>query len=215
MKMEIRTVSESAVVCLLPAPAELAKQQRLWAFAARVGQSDTVAETVTGMNNLTVFLHHGTDPETAAKELRRLWRDTAATAHEGRLVEIPVVYGGRFGEDLAEVAVFHQTTAAEIVKRHTAPVYTVFMMGFQPGFPYLGGLPENLHTPRRATPRTEVPAGSVGIGGSQTGMYPFASPGGWQIIGRTSVALFDAQKQPPTLLAAGDRVRFRAERIEK
>ena len=89
------------------------------------------------------------------------------------------------------------------------------MMGFQPGFPYLGGLPENLHTPRRATPRTEVPAGSVGIGGSQTGMYPFASPGGWQIIGRTSVALFDAQKQPPTLLAAGDRVRFRAERIEK
>ena len=215
MKMEIRTVSESAVVCLLSAPAELAKQQRLWAFAARVGQSDTVVETVTGMNNLTVFLHHGTDPETAAKELRRLWRDTAATEHEGRLVEIPVVYGGRFGEDLAEVAAFHQTTAAEIVKRHTAPVYTVFMMGFQPGFPYLGGLPENLHTPRRATPRTEVPAGSVGIGGSQTGMYPFASPGGWQIIGRTSVALFDAQKQPPTLLAAGDRVRFRAERIEK
>ena len=87
------------------------------------------------------------------------------------------------------------------------------MMGFQPGFPYLGGLPEHLHTPRRAEPRTEVPAGSVGIGGSQTGVYPFTSPGGWQLIGRTDIALFQTASYPPTLLLAGDTVRFVAEEV--
>lgn len=87
------------------------------------------------------------------------------------------------------------------------------MMGFQPGFPYLGGLPENLHTPRRSQPRTKVPAGSVGIGGSQTGVYPFTSPGGWQLIGRTEMPLFNIEKTPPVLLQAGDNVRFVAESI--
>ena len=97
---------------------------------------------------------------------------------------------------------------------HSEPIYTVYMIGFQPGFPYLGGLPESLHTPRRAVPRTLVPAGSVGIGGAQTGIYPFSSPGGWQLIGHTKQALFDKNQAKPTLLQAGDTVKFVVEGIE-
>jgi inhibitor of KinA len=121
---------------------------------------------------------------------------------------IPVCYGGEFGPDLNDVAAAHATTADTIIATHTEGLYTVAMIGFLPGFPYLEGLPPSLHTPRRATPRTAVPAGSVGIGGSSTGVYPFASPGGWQIIGRTPRALFSPTREPPALLQAGDRVRF-------
>ncbi len=121
---------------------------------------------------------------------------------------IPVCYGGEFGPDLEVVATTHRSTADAIVAAHVAGEYTVAMIGFLPGFPYLDGLATALHTPRRAEPRTAVPAGSVGIGGSSTGVYPFTSPGGWQIIGRTPRALFDPQRTPPALLQAGDTVRF-------
>lgn len=211
--IEIIPISESALACVLPSPAALPKQQRLWAFADAVQALPETEEAVTGMNNLTVFVRADTDLQAFSDGLYALWSQTEAVKRKGRRVRIPVVYGGEFGEDLAEVAAFHQTSAEEIVRRHTEPVYTVFMMGFQPGFPYLGGLPENLHTPRRAVPRIKVPAGSVGIGGSQTGVYPFASPGGWQIIGRTEAPLFQISANPPTLLAAGDTVQFVAERI--
>ncbi len=211
--IEIIPISESALACVLPPPAALLKQQRLWAFADAVQALPETEEAVTGMNNLTVFVRADTDLQAFSDGLYALWSQTEAVKRKGRRVRIPVVYGGEFGEDLAEVAAFHQTSAEEIVRRHTEPVYTVFMMGFQPGFPYLGGLPENLHTPRRAVPRIKVPAGSVGIGGSQTGVYPFASPGGWQIIGRTEAPLFQISANPPTLLAAGDTVQFVAERI--
>ena len=123
-------------------------------------------------------------------------------------VLIPVCYGGEFGPDLDDVAAAHATTADAIIAAHSGGLYTVAMIGFLPGFPYLEGLAPALHTPRRATPRTAVPAGSVGIGGSSTGVYPFASPGGWQIIGRTPRALFSPTREPPALLQAGDRVRF-------
>lgn len=123
-------------------------------------------------------------------------------------VLIPVCYGGEFGPDLDDVAAAHQTTPEAIIAQHTDGLYTVAMIGFLPGFPYLEGLPPSLHTPRRATPRTAVPAGSVGIGGSSTGVYPFTSPGGWHIIGRTPRALFSPRRERPALLQAGDRVRF-------
>lgn len=211
--LTITPIGESALACTLPPPASLEKQQKLWTFAEAATTLEGVLETVTGMNNLTVFTHPQTDLATLSDGLKTLWKQTKSHAHKGRHIEIPVCYGGEFGEDLAEVAAFHKTTPAEIVRRHTEPVYTVYMMGFQPGFPYLGGLPEHLHTPRRATPRTSVPAGSVGIGGSQTGIYPFSSPGGWQLIGRTETALFQADASPPTLLAAGDTVCFVAEKV--
>lgn len=123
-------------------------------------------------------------------------------------VVIPVCYGAAFGPDLDDVASAHGVTAEAIVDWHTAPRYTVAMIGFLPGFPYLDGLPTALHTPRRSTPRTAVPAGSVGIGGSSTGVYPFVSPGGWHLIGRTPLTLFAARRDPPSLLSAGDAVRF-------
>lgn len=127
-----------------------------------------------------------------------------------RTVEIPVAYGGEQGPDLAELATHLALDADEIVRRHTAVEYIVGMLGFLPGFPYLIGLDPALAAPRRATPRTRVPAGSVGIGGAQTGVYPIESPGGWQLIGRTSAVLFDARREPAVLLEPGDRLRFRA-----
>jgi KipI family sensor histidine kinase inhibitor len=123
-------------------------------------------------------------------------------------VVIPVCYGGEYGPDLESVASTHQTTPDAIVAAHTAGEYTVAMIGFLPGFPYLEGLSPALHTPRRSEPRTAVPAGSVGIGGSSTGVYPYSSPGGWHLIGRTPRALFDPTCTPPALLQPGDRVRF-------
>jgi inhibitor of KinA len=126
-----------------------------------------------------------------------------------RLVEIPVCYGGDLGPDLDDVARMHELSPDEVVRLHSAAEYLVYMIGFMPGFAYLGGLPERIATPRRKTPRTAVPAGTVGIGGRQTGVYPLVSPGGWNLIGRTPVKIFDIARSEPTLLGTGDRVRFR------
>ena len=129
---------------------------------------------------------------------------------QARVVEIPVCYGGEFGPDLNDIAKHARLDAHEFSARHAAAEYTVAMLGFAPGFPYLLGLDPALHAPRRTSPRTRVPAGSVAIGGAQTGIYPSELPGGWQVIGRTPSVLFDARRNPPCLLAPGDRVRFRA-----
>ena len=128
--------------------------------------------------------------------------------HAAPLVEIPVCYGADLGPDLDEVAGHAGLQPFEVIDRHVAPEYRVHMIGFMPGFPYLGGLDPSLATPRRATPRPRVPAGAVGIGGAQTGVYPLSTPGGWQLIGQTPVRLFDPRWADPTRLHAGDRVRF-------
>jgi inhibitor of KinA len=129
--------------------------------------------------------------------------------NEARSIEIPVCYDGEFAIDLAEVASWCGLTPDEVTRRHSAEIYRVSCLGFSPGFPYLSGLPPELATPRRATPRQEILAGSVAIGGAQTGIYPRASPGGWNVIGRTPLVLFDVAREPPALLRAGDPVRFR------
>ncbi|HZM14572.1 MAG TPA: 5-oxoprolinase subunit PxpB [Candidatus Krumholzibacteria bacterium] len=125
-----------------------------------------------------------------------------------RTVEIPVCYEPPFAPDLEEVASLHGLSAAEVIALHTQAEYRVYFLGFSPGFPYMGGLPAQLVTPRLATPRTRVPAGSVAIGGAQTGVYPLASPGGWRLIGRTPLPLFRPEASPPALLQMGDLVRF-------
>lgn len=125
-----------------------------------------------------------------------------------RLVEIPTRYGGEFGPDLAYLAQHHQISEHEVIELHVSAVYRVYMLGFVPGFAYLGSVPEQIAAPRLETPRTRVPAGSVGIAGRQTGVYPLESPGGWRLIGHTDVQLFDPNQDPPTLLRPGDRVRF-------
>lgn len=127
----------------------------------------------------------------------------------GRVVEVPVCYGGARGVDLEAVAAHCGLTPQQVVERHAAREYLVYFLGFSPGFPYLGDLDPALATPRLPSPRKLVPAGSVGIGGAQTGIYPTASPGGWRIIGQTPYRLFDPLRHPPALLEIGDRVRFR------
>ncbi len=128
---------------------------------------------------------------------------------EDRTVEIPVCYGGEFGPDLPFVASHNGLTIKEVIGIHCAALYHVFMIGFTPGFPYLGSLDSRLFTPRRDTPRIRVPAGSVGIADQQTGIYSVESPGGWQIIGRSPLKFFDPHDDPPTLLRAGMKIRFR------
>lgn len=141
--------------------------------------------------------------------------DRAAAAEQGghaagRLLTIPVCYGGEWGPDLEAVGAAHGLSVEEVVSLHRGAEYFVSAVGFTPGFPYLGGLPERLHTPRRKTPRTRVPAGTVAIGGTQTGIYPFETPGGWNLIGRTPWRLFDPYARPPALCQVGDRVRFQS-----
>ena len=127
-----------------------------------------------------------------------------------KVAEIPTCYGGWLGPDLEFVASHCKLTSDEVVRIHTSADYLVYMMGFTPGFTYLGGMSERIATPRLKTPRTLIPAGSVGIAQQQTGIYPVDSPGGWQLIGRTPVRLFDPQRDPPVVVEAGDYVRFAA-----
>lgn len=152
-----------------------------------------------------------TPAQRCAQALREVLAQTVPSQHdETALIEIPVCYGGEFGPDLDDAAARAGLSAAEFAAAHTAAEYRVAMLGFAAGFPYLLGLDPRLHLPRRASPRTRVPAGSVAIGGAQTGIYPRELPGGWNLIGRTPLTLFDPRITPPNHLAAGMRVRFRA-----
>jgi inhibitor of KinA len=137
--------------------------------------------------------------------LERLQEVRLPDAHE---VEIPVCYGGECGPDLNEVAALHGMTPEQVIELHASTSYLVYFLGFVPGFAYLGELPETLATPRLVAPRKKVPAGSVGIAGNQTGVYPFETPGGWRLLGRTPMAMFRTDRDGLSLLAIGDRVRF-------
>ena len=180
-----------------------------------------LVEIVPGYTNFCVYY----DPFVVHKSLRSIPAKTIAEKVQdyienllkqqvpslqanSRLIEIPVVYGGVFGPDLAYVAQVNGLTQKEVIEIHTARDYLVYMLGFAPGFPFLGGLDGRIATPRHTTPRLEIAAGSVGIAGEQTGIYPLATPGGWQIIGRTLTPLFSLEQNPPSLLQTGDRVRF-------
>lgn len=155
------------------------------------------------------------DPESCSEDAvrARLLATLRRTADSppraaGPAIEIAVRYGGPDGPDLANVAAATGLTEEDVVVAHAGTIYRVFLVGFVPGFPYLGVLPRELVLPRRATPRLRVPAGSVAIAGGQTGIYPNASPGGWHLIGRTDAPIWDPRRDPPALLAPGDRVRF-------
>jgi inhibitor of KinA len=143
-----------------------------------------------------------------AKLRHYLERLTEEKLPEPRHVEIPVCYGGEFGPDLDEVAALHGITGDRVIDLHTSATYLVYFLGFVPGFAYLGELPKELITPRLATPRKKVPRGSVGIAGNQTGVYPFETPGGWRLLGRTPLAMFRTDHHGLSLLSIGDRVRF-------
>lgn len=202
-------LGETAVVLELEPPVTLASQKRIWRLAQRLTEMPGVVESIPGMNNITVVLRH---PQTQAldaiERLQRWWEESEALEPDSRAVEIPVVYGGESGRDLAAVAHHCGLTEKQVVELHASVNYVVWFLGFQPGFPYLGGLPAELHVPRRAEPRLSVPAGSVAIGGEQTGIYPLSTPGGWQLIGLTTAPLFDPHQPQPILLRPGDSLRF-------
>jgi len=150
-----------------------------------------------------------TDPDQLSQELVGLEsRLDEITIPPPDTVEIPVCYGGDHGPDIEHIAQATGLTVAEIVRLHSETVYSIYMIGFTPGFCFLGGLPDELHTPRLETPRMRVPAGSVGIANAQTGIYPLTSPGGWQLIGRTPLRLFAPEKESPFIYKTGDRIRF-------
>ena len=134
--------------------------------------------------------------------------DTKVESMEKKVWEIPVLYGGELGPDFFHVAEHAGISGEELIRLHSEKDYLVYMLGFLPGFTYLGGLEEKLHTPRLENPRVKIPAGSVGIGGSQTGVYPVGSPGGWKLIGRTPVKMYDPEKQDPILVQAGEYIHF-------
>lgn len=134
--------------------------------------------------------------------------ETKIEATRKRIFEIPVCYGGEYGPDIENIAEHAGLSVEEVIKIHSSKDYLIYMLGFLPGFTYLGGLDERIHTPRLASPRLKIRAGSVGIGGSQTGIYPLDSPGGWQLMGMTPVRTYDPERQTPILVEAGDYIRF-------
>jgi len=175
------------------------------------------AEPITGVRNLhpaycSLLIRF--DPlkwrhEALEKELcKYLNRLTQVKLSAPRQVEIPVCYGGEFGPDLSEVATTHGISPERVIELHSSATYLVYFLGFTPGFAYLGELPKELVTPRLPSPRKRVPAGSVGIAGNQTGVYPFETPGGWRLLGRTPHAMFRTDREGLSLLSIGDRVRF-------
>ena len=202
-------LGETAVVLELEPPVTLESQKRIWGLTQRLTDREEVVEVIPGMNNITVVLRRPQEMAwEAIDKLQRWWEEGLAIEPESRSLTIPVVYGGEAGPDLGVVAQHSGLSEKQVVELHASIEYRVWFIGFQPGFPYLGGMPEALTTPRRAEPRISVPAGSVGIGGAQTGIYPLESPGGWNLIGRTDLTLFNPRLAEPSLLRPGDTLRF-------
>lgn len=219
--MTLTPLGDSAVVVALGSGLDETGLRRVWALAAALERDRPagVVDVVPAFANVTVFYdvaQFGGYERLCREIATRAERvETADLRREARVIEIPVCYGGEGGADLADVAAQAGLSSEEVVALHAGGDYLVQAIGFAPGFAYLGGLPAKIHTPRRPTPRTAVPAGTVGIGGAQTGVYPLMTPGGWNLIGRTPLRLFDGGSQEPALLRAGDRVTFRAINAEE
>lgn len=210
--LTVAPLGDRALLLMLPGPAEHANS-RIAAIAhllleeSRREARRVVLDVTPAMTSLAAFF----DPAaTSAAEIERRLRDAAARAHaredlSPRVQTVPVTYDG---PDLAEAATRLGIGTAELIRRHSARTYRVRFLGFAPGFAYLGPLDPGLVLPRRGEPRPRVPAGSVAIAGDQTAVYPFETPGGWHLIGRTPIVPFDTDRDPPSLFAAGDEVRF-------
>jgi KipI family sensor histidine kinase inhibitor len=204
----VRWVGDRALLCTFGGDVAEANRSALaCAEAIAAVASKDVEDVVPGARSVLVIFRSGAEPAASVRKLldRESW---PSARREGRTVEIPVRYGGYDGPDLAAVARVAGMTEDGVIRAHSAPFYVVGFIGFSPGFPYLIGMDERLATPRLDAPRPRVDPGSVGIGGAYTGIYPSATPGGWRLIGRTDVELFDPERRQPSLLMPGDRVRF-------
>jgi len=214
----IEPLGDSALLIVLDERIDAAANSRAIAIASAIGAANLAGVRDAAPAYASVCVRY--DPcawaggaESPFARIAARLRELAAEPLRPRTappapMEIPVCYGGAYGPDIEEAARQVQLTPEALIERHCAGAYRVAMLGFAPGFPYLLGLDAALHLPRRATPRTRVPAGSVAIGGAQTGIYPRELPGGWHLIGRTPLVLFDAARAPPALLAPGQAVRL-------
>jgi len=213
MRANIQQVSDTAVRVQFGSAIDPALTYILLDFVYRLEVQNITGITHWEFTYTTATVHfepwHVAGPE-VIQQLREICRTISIDGihKSGREIEVPVCYGDEYGPDLDDVAQYHEISREDVIKRHVAPAYPVAFIGFAPGFPYLIGLNPSLETPRLATPRLRVSAGSVGIGGSQTGIYPNASPAGWRIIGRTPLRLFDKTKETASLCQAGDTLRF-------
>ncbi|ULO03858.1 5-oxoprolinase subunit PxpB [Campylobacter sp. RM12651] len=210
MYNKFKITSETSLLLYLEPPISIEKQRLCYALNLVIKDMPYIKEVVVGMNTLYVLTSdlNYKDLLDLQSKLNELITSTKPLELSGRLIEIPVDYGGDLGLVLKVIAKAKGMSMSEFAKLHAEPIYDVYFIGFQPGFAYLGGLNEILHTPRLSTPRLKIPAGSVGIGGAQTGIYPYQSPGGWNIIGNTKAKLFDVNSENPSLLKAGDRLKF-------
>ncbi|MEA3321437.1 MAG: 5-oxoprolinase subunit PxpB [Bacillota bacterium] len=190
---------------------ETNQQIRMFADYLKKIEIEGITELVPAYTTLTVFYRPDKfsykDLCNTLEDIKKVLQKEEVQSN-ATVFEIPVLYGGDVGQDLSEVASYNDLAEDEVVSIHSNQPYLIYMMGFVPGFPYLGGMPKEIAMPRRENPRAKIEAGSVGIAGEQTGVYPLETPGGWQIIGRTPVKLYDPEREEPILLSAGAYIRF-------
>lgn len=210
----ISLLGTTGMIFEAPGAFDLDHQRRIWGMAEAVGQWDGVSEAVPGMTNLTVlFALPPRDPDAFGEQLLTLWNSGIAKAVTGRTLDLPIIYGGAGGPHLAEVSDLTGLAPDEIVAIHSAPLYTVYAVGSHAGYCYLGGLDARLFVPRKAVPLLSIPAGSLSIAGSQTGVSASAGPSGWHTIGSADIAFFDPMRDPPSLLRPGDSIRFHPQQV--
>lgn len=216
MKPKIVPLGDSALLVQLGDEIDIQINQRVHALAALLDSSpiEGIIETVPAYG--TLLVHYDALVLTYSNAIQwvraKLEQMQDVKPKKQRRIEVPVKYGGEYGPDLEAVAVYHNLQIEDVIRMHTERTYTVYMMGFTPGFPYMGKLNDAIVTPRLEVPRTNVPQGSVAIAGFQTGIYPLTSPGGWRLIGHTSLQLLNPQSDHPFLFSPGDEVKFISER---
>lgn len=213
MKGEVRFCGDRAVTVVFEQKISPEVNADVCGFTARFSELNMsgIIEIVPTYSAVTIhFDPMVLDAEMLVDSIEKILDGRGGEAQaEGETVVIPVVYGGEYGPDIDNVCQHTGLSREEVIARHSGREYLIYMLGFTPGFPYMGGMDESIATPRLKTPRTAIPAGSVGIAGAQTGVYPIRSPGGWQLIGRTPLKLFDMDRADPFLLRAGQKVVFR------
>jgi KipI family sensor histidine kinase inhibitor len=206
----ISLLGTSALLFEAPGETELATQRRIWSLAVEAGRWPEIREAVPGMNNLMLsFMCPPARLDPIDVGLRAAWADAEPIELPGRLIELPVVYGGEGGPHTADVVAHTGLSLDDIAEIHSAPTYQVYALGSHPGYCYLGGMDRRIATPRRNTPALRIPGGAVSIGGSQTGVSASAGPSGWNTIGSTTLRFFDPTLDPPALLRPGDSIRFK------
>ncbi|PLR75586.1 kinase inhibitor [Bacillus sp. V3-13] len=222
MEFSLHPLGDNAVIIELGEDINIETQQKVQFIASLLDKNteDWMIEYIPAFTTVTLFYDpvkvstkakkHTLPYDFVCSRLRSLLAEvTTGNQANQRVVQIPVCYGGELGPDLEFVAGHNGLTTEEVIHIHSTGDYIVYMIGFAPGFPYIGGMSEKIATPRRKTPRIKIPPRTVGIAGKQTGVYPIETPGGWQLIGRTPVELFRPDEEPPSLLRAGDRIQFK------